>query len=94
MLSKISQAGNIASLELLRNLWRHLQLEIVQRSAAVGSVVLPMTPAAVHRALENFGLPSGALFEQLLAAYESEINGEPVDVSPLLPGLMQMFGAL
>jgi hypothetical protein len=93
-LSKISEAGNIASLELLRNLWRHLQLEIVQRSAAGGSVLLPMTPAAVQRALQMFGFPGGALLEQLRVAYESEINGEPIDVSPLLPGLMQMFGAL
>jgi hypothetical protein len=93
-LSKIAEAGNIASLELLRNLWRHLQLEIVQRSAAGGSVLLPMTPAAVQRALQMFGFPGGALLEQLRVAYESEINGEPVDVSPLLPGLMQMFGAL
>ena len=94
MLSKISQAGNIASLELLRNLWRHLQLEIVQRSAATRSVVLAMTPAAVHRALPKFGLPDSSLFEQLRIAYESEINGEPADVGPLLPELMHLFGAL
>jgi len=90
---KVAQAGDVASLELLRNLWRQLQLEIVQRSVAQGFAVLPMTVASIERMLQHFGLPGAAILGRLREAYQSEINGQPVDIRPLLPELMALFAA-
>jgi hypothetical protein len=97
-LGKIAATGNIASLDLLRNLWRHLQLEIVQRSAREGVAILPMTVAAVERNLDRLGIgqnsiAQGSIFARLREAYESEIQGRAVDIRPLLPELMGLFAA-
>jgi hypothetical protein len=91
--SKVAQAGDVGSLELLRNLWRQLQLEIVERSVAQGFAVLPMTVASIERMLQQFGLPGAAILHRLREAYQSEINGQPVDIRPLLPELMALFAA-
>jgi hypothetical protein len=80
-------------MELLRNLWRQLQLEIVQRSKERGFAVLPMTLPSIQRMLGHFGVPTGTILDELREAYESELNGQPVDVRPLLPQLMALFAA-
>jgi hypothetical protein len=90
---KAAIGGDIATMELLRNLWRQLQLEIVQRSSAHGFAVLPMTIASIQRMLVHFGIPSGTVLDELREAYSAELNGQPVDVKHLLPQLMALFAA-
>jgi hypothetical protein len=92
-LEKIAGTGDIASLDLLHNLWRHLQLEIVQRSALEGSAILPMTVAAVERNLYRLGIAENSIFARLRQAYESEIQDRATDIRPLLPELMSLFAA-
>jgi hypothetical protein len=91
--SKAAAGVDIPSMELLRNLWRQLQLEIVQRSKERGFAVLPMTLPSIQRMLGHFGVPTGTILDELREAYESELNGQPVDVRPLLPQLMALFAA-
>ncbi|MGA8937633.1 MAG: hypothetical protein WB439_00575 [Acidobacteriaceae bacterium] len=91
--NKAATSGEIASMELLRNLWRQLQLEIVQRSAAHGFAVLPLTLPSIQRMLGHFGLPTGTILDELREAYVSELNGTTVDVKSLLPQLMALFVA-
>jgi hypothetical protein len=86
-------ADDIPSMELLRNLWRQLQLEIVQRSKERGFVVLPMTIRSIQRMLAHFGVPSGTILDELREAYQSELEGTPVDIRPLIPQLMALFAA-
>jgi hypothetical protein len=93
-MGKIAAAGELASLDLLRNLWRHLQLEVVQRSTLHGTTALPMTVPAIHRMLQQSGLPASGVFEQLRDAYAAEICGNPVDIRPLLPELMALLSGL
>ena len=90
---KAATAGDIPSMELLRNLWRQLQLEIVQRSTQRGFCVLPMTVPSVLRMLQHFAIPGGDILERLREAYQSELNGHPVDVRPMIPELMALFAA-
>jgi hypothetical protein len=91
--SKAATGGEMPSMELLRNLWRHLQLEIVQRSTERGFAVLPMTLPSIQRMLGHFGIPTGTILDELREAYTSELNGEPADIAPLLPQLMALFAA-
>ncbi|MGD0942111.1 MAG: hypothetical protein ABR905_20650, partial [Terracidiphilus sp.] len=86
-LAKIAESGDIASPELLRNLWRHLQLEIVQHTAQEGTAILPITAAAVERNLYCLGIAENSIFARLRQAYESEIQGHAADIRPLLPEL-------
>lgn len=92
-IGKVAEAPDTSSLELLRNLWRHLQLEIAQRSAAYGFVVLAMTLPAMQRMLQHFGIPSGPVFDQLREAYESELNGQRIELAPLMSQVMELFAA-
>jgi hypothetical protein len=91
--SKAAARGDIPTLELLRNLWRQLQLEIVQRSKERNFVVLPMTVPSIQRMLGHFGIPTGTILEELREAYAAEHNGHAVDVQSLLPQLMALFAA-
>jgi hypothetical protein len=84
-------AQDIPSMELLRNLWRQLQLEIVQRSKERGFAVLPMTIPSIQRMLGHFGVPAGTILDELREAYQSELNGTSVDIRPLIPQLMALF---
>lgn len=84
-------AGALSSLEILRNLWRHMQLEIIERSVKFGFVYLPLTLPAMQRAFEMSETSAGPLLDQLREAYESELQGKTTDVQALLPQLMALF---
>ena len=93
-MSKMSEAGRLMpSLVILRNLWRHLQLEVVQRSAEMGRPVIPLTPHAVCRALASWGVDATAL-EGLRDAYAGELEGRPCDAAALLRNAMPFFAQL
>jgi hypothetical protein len=83
-----------SSIEIIRNVYRHLQLDIIQRTAAGGRPVIPLTPAAIERALLSLGLPESPVLRALREAYESELNGISVDVLPLIPEIGAFLGQL
>jgi len=80
-------------LEILRHLWRHLQLEIIMRSTQAGTTLLPLTPAAVERALAASGVPANPVIAQLREAYTAALEGKPVDVLLLVPPFMTLLQA-
>jgi hypothetical protein len=82
------------SIEIIRNIYRHVQLDIIQRTAAGGHPVIPLTPAAIERALLSLGLPESPVLRALREAYESELNGISVDVLPLIPEIGAFLGQL
>jgi hypothetical protein len=83
-----------SSIEIVRNIYRHIQLEIIQRTAADGLPLIPLTPAAIERALLSFGLPEAPILNALRQAYESELNGDSVDVRAMIPEIMAFFSQL
>ena len=80
-------------LEISRNLWRHLQLEVITRSTEAGCTLLPMTPAAVERALAAWGIPANPVVSRLREAYHDALDWKPADVLPLVPPFMAMLQA-
>ncbi|MBV9404514.1 MAG: hypothetical protein JO211_04160, partial [Acidobacteriaceae bacterium] len=93
-MSSVNTDPSMSSLELLRNVWRHLQLEIIQRSAQQGHVLVPMTPAAMRRAFRSWGVPGGEALRALEEAYRSELEGVSLDVRPLLNDFMAVVSHL
>lgn len=85
---------SMPALELIRNLWRQLQLEAIDRSALAGHVVIPLTPQAVMRGLERLGAPPSEALDAFRAAYEAALDGVETDVGPLLPEIMSSFSEL
>lgn len=85
---------SMTPLEIVRNVWRHMQLEIVQRSTSAGQVTIPLTPAAIQRALASWGLPDLPVLHALREAYEAGLEGKTIDVHALLPELMTVFAQL
>ncbi len=82
------------ALEISRNLWRHLQLEIISRSTRSGFTMLPLTPTSIERALAGWGVPANPVITQLREGYQSGLEGQSVDILPLVPQLMGMLQSL
>ena len=64
----------MTTIELVRNVWRQIQIEVVQRSQTTHPVI-PLTPRAVQRALAGLGVPDNPALDQLREVYEAELNG-------------------
>jgi hypothetical protein len=77
-----------SSIEIVRNVWRHLQLEVLVRTAAEGSALLALSPAAVSRGLRVLNRNDDALLQMLEDAYREELAGRRSDVRPLIPRIM------
>ncbi|HEY0796052.1 MAG TPA: nucleotidyltransferase domain-containing protein [Acidisarcina sp.] len=84
-------AGTLRSVDLLRNLWRQVQLEIIYRSAESGTISLPLTVPAMLRTLKSWGLPEDSVFTRLADGYRSEMDGVPVDAHAMLPEVMELL---
>ncbi len=84
-------AGALPALDLLRNVWRHIQLEIVDRSAEMGFAMAPLTLPAIERAVALSGIEDLSLFVRLREAYAAALEGTPVDVAPFLAELMGLL---
>lgn len=93
-MAKMNSIGDMNSLETLRNLWRHLQLEIIEQSVSFGHAFAPLTLPAMQRAVQLWGLPDASLFDQLREAYIAELNGHPTDIRPLIEHAMNLFANL
>jgi hypothetical protein len=88
VLSKVTPDVFPSSIEIVRNVWRHLQLEVLIRTAAQGPALLALSPAAVSRALRVLGRSEDTLLELLEGAYREELAGRQSDVRPLVPRIM------
>jgi hypothetical protein len=93
----MAKAGNdqsMPALELIRNLWRQMQLEVIDQSTRAGRTSVPVTPQAVIRGLERLGAPPSDALNAFRAAYEAALEGVETDVGPLLPEIMSSFAEL
>ncbi len=93
-MSKVNTDVTLTSLELIRNLWRQLQIEIIHRSTQTGTAIVPMTPAAIRRVVQSWGVPDTPAFEALQTAYEAELEGTATDVRALIPEFVALFSQL
>ncbi len=76
----------LGALDFLRGFWKVAQLMAVNRSAASGQVVVPLTVPAIRRALtkQRIGLP--AALHPLADAYGAVLGGGDPEISELVPG--------
>jgi hypothetical protein len=84
-------AGPSNSLLLLRGIWRHLQLDVMQRSGATGTVYVPLTVGGILRGMRTQGLPDMPILHELKEAYELERQDLPSRASKLIPEAIAMF---
>jgi len=88
VLSKVSPDVFPGPLEILRNVWRHLQLEALLGSADRGVARFPLSPAAVRRQLGALGLSDDRLLSVLEEAYQSQLRGRSSNVREIIPGII------
>lgn len=88
---KPNAGGSLSSLELVRNIWRQLQLEVIERSTKAGQAFIPLTPEAVQRALLAAGFPGIPALDRLLKCYRAELEGQTSDVQPLIAEIMAVL---
>jgi hypothetical protein len=88
VLSKVSPDVFPSPIEILRNVWRHLQLEALLRTADRGVARFPLSPASVRRELAAFGLADDGLLGALEEAYRSELLGRPSNVRAIIPEII------
>jgi hypothetical protein len=83
----MSGDSSMTSIELVRNIWRQIQIEVVQRSQTTHPVI-PLTPRAVQRTLAGLGVPDNPALDQLREVYEAELNGRDTGFGPEDLGLI------
>jgi hypothetical protein len=93
-MAKTGGDQSMRAIELIRNLWRQLQLQVIDQSARDGQLTVPLTPQAVMRGLERLGAPTSAVLDAFRAAYEDALEGVETDVRPLLPEITSSFAEL
>jgi hypothetical protein len=77
-----------SSIEIVRNVYRHLQLEILVWTSANGRATFALSPAAVERGLQSMGISDDAITAALREAYDRELHGGTSNVRPLLPRIL------
>jgi predicted nucleotidyltransferase len=88
VLSKVSPDVLPSPIEILRNVWRHLQLEALLRTADRGATRFPLSPAAVRRQLATLELSDDRLLSTLEEAYQNEIKGRTSNVRSKIPAIV------
>jgi hypothetical protein len=83
--------GKVKPLITLGGMWRHLQLEVLHRSAAGEAAYFPVTVGAILRGMESVGLTVEPILRELQKAYEDELNGRPSKASELIPRAIPVF---
>ena len=74
------------SLDFLRVFWKVAQLVVINRSAARGAVVVPLTVPAIRRALAREGIELSPALASLHAAYDAVVGGTEPEIAELIPG--------
>lgn len=92
--AKPNPQGPTHPLDLLRAVWRQLQLEVIAQSAAHGTVRFPLTVGAIRRGVESWGLPDTSILNELQQAYESELRGTASNAAELIGKAMGFFAHL
>jgi hypothetical protein len=90
-MAKAMAAGPANSLTMLRGIWRHLQLEVMRKSALTETVCVPLTVDAILRGMRAEGLPDMPILHELKEAYELELNQRPSRAAQLIPQAMAFF---
>lgn len=85
VLSKVNPDVFPGPVEIVRNVWRHLQLEVIVKTAHRGSTSLPLSLPAVRRGLESLGLSDDGLLLRLQETYVSELQKKPSGVRDMIP---------
>ncbi|MBV8895676.1 MAG: hypothetical protein JO051_04125 [Acidobacteriaceae bacterium] len=93
-MSAVNADVTLTPLELLRNLWRQLQIELIHRSQQSATVLVPMTPRAIRRALVSYGANDTPALATLEAAYRSVLDGESTDFRSVLPEVFALISNL
>jgi Nucleotidyltransferase domain len=91
VLSKVTPDVFPSSIEIIRNVYRHLQLEVLTRTSTNGNAVFALSPAAIERELRSLSLSDGAVLDPLRDAYARELQGETSNVRPLIPQIMSFL---
>ena len=78
----------------LRQWWKWLQLEVIQRGIAAGHMRYPLTLAAIGRGLEAVGLPRPAALGALADAYCEVALGRSVDIEAVAPEALDYVRAV
>jgi hypothetical protein len=90
-MAKAMAGGAPGSLTILRGIWRHLQLDVMRRSAMTATVYVPLTPGAILRGMRAQNLPEIPILHELKEAYELELNGRNSRAAALIPQAMALF---
>lgn len=90
-MAKAMAGGAPSSLTILRGIWRHLQLDVMRRSAMTATVYVPLTVNAVLRGMQAQDLPEFPILHELKQAYELELSGQTSRASELVPQAMALF---
>jgi len=88
VLSRITPDAFPSSLEIVRNVYRHLQLEVLLWSSVAGPAVFALSPAAIERGVRSMGVTDVSVMAPLREAYMRELQGEGSDVRPLVPRIL------
>jgi predicted nucleotidyltransferase len=91
ILSKVTPDVFPSSLEIVRNVYRQLQLEVLLASSAKGTAICALSPAAIERHLPCTGISGGDLLTSLREAYSNEMRGATSDVRPLIPRIIDLL---
>lgn len=75
----------LCGLDFCRIFWKAAQLVVLNRSAARGSVLYPMTPPAISRALSAEGVAIPGPLLDLDPIYREELRGVERDVGEFIP---------
>lgn len=78
----------LCGLDFCRIFWKTSQLVILNRSAARGSILYPMTPPAISRALSAEGIAVPDALLALDPIYREELRGSARDVGEFIPAAM------
>jgi hypothetical protein len=86
VLNKVTPDVFPSSIEIIRNVYRHLQLEVLTRTTTFA-----LSPAAVQRELESLDLSDDSVLSELRDAYTRELQGETTNVRPLIPRIISFL---
>ncbi len=92
VLSRVTPDVFPSNIEILRNVWRHLQLEVLVRTSEAGHAKFALAPAAIRRALDKLGFGDDSLLQSLEDSYKAELEGRGSEVRSQIPQIISYLG--